>query len=93
MSHTPGPWDWFHSPQWGASVETADARIANVLRHDGVDHVANAILVAASPKLLAACQAVLENPNDSAWTAMREAVAEATSPAPAAEREQAASQT
>jgi hypothetical protein len=88
MNHTPGPWDWFHSPQWGASVETPDTRIANVLRHGGVDHIANATLIAASPKLLAACQAALENPNDAAWAAMREAVADATTIVPA-EREEA----
>ena len=59
--HTPGPWETSvlaDGSQWEVCLPDAGDAIAGIV--DGPDAQGNALLMAAAPDLLAACQAVLD---------------------------------
>lgn len=67
--HTPGPWkviqlepQGYGDPMYvSVEVESADGRIVASVVHDSLDeHLVNASLIAAAPKLLEALEGLLE---------------------------------
>lgn len=64
--HTPGP--WFIDETWQTAVQSKDKHIAMVNFHKddtarsvfGLEHMANAKLIAAAPELLEALQSILD---------------------------------
>lgn len=64
--HTPGPWELSEGDTslWAKSPLGARVRISNIIKHapiNGINHAANARLIAAAPDLLAALEDLLEN--------------------------------
>ncbi len=64
--HIPGPWELSEGDTslWAKSPLGARVRISNIIKHspmNGINHAANARLIAAAPDLLAALEDLLEN--------------------------------
>ncbi len=69
--HTPGPWELSEGDTslWAKSPLGARVRISNIIKHlpiNGINHAANARLIAAAPELLATLERLLSIANDGA---------------------------
>lgn len=93
VKHTPGPWVIDHETRpaevccvYGTSHPNSFVYVRGAVGYwtaDGDENMANAILIAAAPDLLAALRRVTEqlvhqNPNDEAWVEARAAITKAT---------------
>lgn len=62
MAHTPGDWVLVENPDGLPYITDQKHRVIAFIRDMGADTDGNAALIKASPKLLAACEAMLSSP-------------------------------